>query len=42
MKKKLPEGGVPMPGKFRLPEATEAPAAEAKTANDQPAEKEGA
>src|SRR5204862_469536 len=30
VKKKLPEGGVPMPGKFRLPEATEAPAAEAK------------
>jgi large subunit ribosomal protein L3 len=42
VKKKLPDGGVPMPGKFRLPEADAAPAAEAKPANDQPAEKEGA
>jgi hypothetical protein len=42
VKKKLPEGGVPMPGKFRLPEADTAPAADAKSTNDKPAEKEGA
>jgi large subunit ribosomal protein L3 len=42
VKKKLPEGGVPMPGKFRLPEADAAPAAEAKPSNDKPAEKGGA
>jgi large subunit ribosomal protein L3 len=42
VKKKLPEGGVPMPGKFRLPEA--AAAAEAKPAAGEaaPAEQEGA
>ena len=42
VKKKLPDGGVPMPGKFRLPEADAAPAAEAKPSNEKPAAKEGA
>jgi large subunit ribosomal protein L3 len=44
VKKRLPEGGVPMPGKFRLPETAAAPAAEAKPAAGEaaPAQQEGA